>query len=143
MNIDGLKGLLIAGTLLFATAPTPVDARTDGNTPVQLCQEKAPAKSEAGCQKKASECGKSEGDCCNSPKVSQKPDDEDSSTTGGSGAGDGNGTTDGAGAGTSTGAATSGPDAAEAPAGGGTQGEAGSAEGSESPTAPAGEADDD
>jgi hypothetical protein len=65
MNIDGLKGLLIAGTLLFATTPLPAEAMSDGAKPALLCEEKAPAKSEAkGCEKKAEGCGKAEGDCC-------------------------------------------------------------------------------
>lgn len=138
MNIDGLKGLLIAGTLLFAMAPQAVEAASDSTKPVQVCEGKAHKKTEAqGCEKKAEGCEKAEGDCCKAPKVSQKPDDDASSSAGG-GDSDGSGTTDGATGGTTTGAATGGADAAEAAAES-AKGNAGAPEDSDSPATPAGE----
>lgn len=138
MNIDGLKGLLIAGTLLFAAVPQASEAASDSTKSVQLCEGKAHKKAEAkDCENKAEGCGKAEGECCKSPKVSQKPDD-DSSSAGGGGDGDGSDTTSGATGGTTTGAATGGADAAEAAAES-AKGNADSSDDNDPPATPAGE----
>jgi hypothetical protein len=130
MNISGLKGLLIAGTLLIATTPQALDARTvDGNGAVQCCEEKADKKSEAqGCGEKKAEggCEKAEGCCKASKKVSQLPGEDEGAgagATAGSGEGSSEAGSTGATSGTASAATTAG--STEATGEGETAGEGG------------------
>ncbi len=129
MQISALKGLLVIGTLLFATTPQALDARTvdDTRQALSCCEEGG------GCKSKTE---KSESGCkSKNDKISQASGTEGGGgTEGGTGAGGGEGTkTSGEGdsGGTPGTAATPSGGTEEAAGEGGTGGEGG--------TTPAGE----